>query len=262
MYRLTEAIVRQIATSLAIATLVVFGICGGLNAETFILANGGQVEGELLNPDEIPRQNYVVRTPLGAEITLTPDQVKQVVRRRPEEVEYDAIRHSYPDTVEGQWELAEWCRQRQLLAERKTHLERILELDPDNLAGPPGPGLQPRGRQMDDAGRADARRRLSPLQGPLADGSKRSSLMEESQQKKNAEGQWKQRLKQWRDWLGTGRISWPGRTSRRSRIPSAVKALAYALKDDPRDEARLMYLEALARIGTTAARRILADLGD
>ncbi|MFH1268203.1 MAG: hypothetical protein ABIK89_20990 [Planctomycetota bacterium] len=41
--------------------------------EVFVLASGGRVEGELLNPDESPRQSYVVKTQAGVEITLSAD---------------------------------------------------------------------------------------------------------------------------------------------------------------------------------------------
>ena len=36
------------------------------------------------------------------------------------------------DTVEGQWELAEWCRKNGLAKQREVHLRRIVELDPNH----------------------------------------------------------------------------------------------------------------------------------
>ena len=35
--------------------------------------------------------------------------------------------------MEGQWKLAEWCHEHGLPDQRKTHLQRVIELDPDHV---------------------------------------------------------------------------------------------------------------------------------
>ena len=102
------------------------------SAEVFRLANGGQIEGEWLNRDEPKPQKYVVGLPSGGKITLEADRVKEVVAQRPEEAEYEKIRPQYPDTPKGQWDLAKWCEEHQLSAQRKAHLKRVIELDPNH----------------------------------------------------------------------------------------------------------------------------------
>jgi len=239
------------------AVLWVPGFCGTAGGEVFVLVNGGRVEGKLLNPDQLPRQDYLVRTPQGAEVTLTPDQVEDVIHRRPEEVQYESIRHGYPDTIEGQWELAEWCRQRHLLAARETHLRRIIELDPNHELARRALGYSRVGDRW-----------MTQEERMLAEGYRRYKgrwrtsqeieLMERDQEKERAEGEWKQKLAMWRDWLGTDRHRLATENIEKIKDPNAIKALAYALEDESRDQARLMYVEALARIGTTGANRILA----
>ena len=70
-------------------------------ADVFVLTNGGRVTGELVNREESPRTKYVVQTAEGARVTFEPSQVRQVIRPRPNEVEYEQIRSTYPDTVRG-----------------------------------------------------------------------------------------------------------------------------------------------------------------
>ena len=56
----------------AVATLFLAVLCGrpaSVRADVFLLANGGRVEGELLNPDQTPRKSYLVRTASGANPT-------------------------------------------------------------------------------------------------------------------------------------------------------------------------------------------------
>ena len=78
-------------------------------AEIFQLESGGRIEGELLNPDEKPRQTYVIKLAAGGQISLPADQVKKVLPVRPELAEYAKVRPTYPDTADGQWALAQWC---------------------------------------------------------------------------------------------------------------------------------------------------------
>ena len=100
--------------------------------DVFVLAQGGQVVGELQNPEQSPRETYVVKGADGVVVTLTRSQVKQWLRPKPEEIEYEKVRSRYADTPEGQWDLSEWCKERKLAAQRKSHLQRVIELDPDN----------------------------------------------------------------------------------------------------------------------------------
>jgi hypothetical protein len=100
-------------------------------ADVVVLNSGGQVQGTLVNADQSPRKNYVIKTDSG-EITLDKAQVTEVISQSPAEREYERIRFSFADTVEAQWKLAEWCRENGLSGQRMAHLERIVELDPNH----------------------------------------------------------------------------------------------------------------------------------
>jgi hypothetical protein len=222
-----------------------------------VLANGGRISGELLNRQENPRKQYVVKVAGEGQITLAASQVEQVLNRRPEEEEYEKIRPAYPDTVEGQWALAEWCRQRKLPVERETHLKRIIELDPN----------QP-----------DARRALGYVQIDgqwttrdelmIERGYKRYKghwmlpqeieLLESKTKLENARQEWFQNIKRWRGWLGTDRDGQARENFSNITDPMAVKALLLNLHGDRSVPARLIYVEALAKINSPEAAMGLA----
>ena len=88
-------------------------------ADIYVLANDGQVRGELKNTGESPRQKYVILTPEGMTVTLDRSQVKQIIPQSPAEIEFEKIRPTFADTAEDQWKLAEWCRENSLTRQRK-----------------------------------------------------------------------------------------------------------------------------------------------
>jgi hypothetical protein len=98
----------------------------------FVLSNGGRIEGQLLNPDQQPRQTYVVRTPSGGTVTLGQDQVDQVLTIS-EDLRwyYDAL-PKVAATVDDHWAMAEACKERGLKTQREFHLNEILKLDPEH----------------------------------------------------------------------------------------------------------------------------------
>lgn len=101
-------------------------------ADTFLLKNEGKIEGTLVNVDDKWAADYTIRTPDGGQITIPRTQVKEIVKLRDTEVTYDKIAPTYPDTVEGQMELASWCAKNFLSVAEKNHLRRVIELAPDH----------------------------------------------------------------------------------------------------------------------------------
>src|ERR1700733_6082882 len=96
-----------------------------VRAEVFHLANGGEVRGEVVNPAESPRSHWVIKTAQGGQISLPAEQVKKVDKQSTAEIEYDRLVALAPDTIQGQWDLAEFCREHRLTALRTKHLQRI-----------------------------------------------------------------------------------------------------------------------------------------
>lgn len=237
--------------------MFVFAWCSTAFGERFILESGGQIVGEILNPEQSPRETYLIKTDSGAQITLDKSQVKKIEYQRPDEVEYDKIRSRYPDTVEGQWALAEWCRENRLSVQRETHLKRILELNPDHEQARRTLGYsQIDGQWMTQEEwmtKQGYRRYKGRWMLP-----QEIELVERDRKNELAEKEWAKKVNTWRDWLGTDKAQLARENLLAIDDPQAIKALASALQDDPRDRARLYYVEALAHIGTPEAMDVLA----
>lgn len=227
------------------------------SAEVFVLAGGGRLTGDLLNPSESPRKQYVIQSTDGVKITLDASRVKKVMRLRPDEAEYERRAPLCPDTADAQWQLAQWCRDHKLSLQRQAHLRRVIELDPDH---------------------AEARRILgyTKIDGKwvtheermIANGFvKRNGkwllpqeieIAESKQKLETAQQDWFQKLKRWRGWLNTDRDNQARESIRAITDPTAVKALALGLRDEKDADARMLFVEALAKIDAGEAAQALA----
>lgn len=248
----------RILGRVVILSLAMLGARQVAAGETFVLENGGTVAGEIQNPDQSPRTTYVIKTAEGVEITLEKSQVKQIIHQRADEVEYDKIRTRYPDTVEGQWELAEWCREKRLSAQRKKHLQRIIQLDPDHEQARRALGYSQIDGQWMTQEEAMIKQGYRRYEGRWRL-PQEIEVLERNRNKELAETEWMKKVSTWRGWLTTDKA----RVARENILaiddPQATKALALGLHEDPHDQTRLLCAEALARIGTADAMHALAQ---
>lgn len=229
-------------------------------AEQFQLASGGRLVGRLLNRDEAPRRQYVIQLPDGTQLTLPKDAVTKVVRRSAALEEYLRLRPQYADSVAGQWDLAEWCRQHKLATPRETHLRRILELEPDHADARRALGYS----QVD--GQWKTQEEIMTERGYVRSGGtwklpQEIEVTERNRKVRLAEQEWQKSLHRWRQWL-TDPDHAAEATQRIRSIddPFATKALAKFLADDPSEAERQLVLEALANIHTPQSAELLAGL--
>jgi len=246
------------AAGIALLVLSVLAVPGA-RGEIFQLANKGRIEGKLLNPDEQPREKYVIETKSGGRVTLAKAAVAEVVHQTAAQARYEEIRPQYPDTVEGQWELAEWCRENSNSAARKTHLERILELDPNHAAARRALGYtQVEGKWATQDSVMQARgyvkykgRWVVPQE---------VELIEQRRKTEKAEADWRGKLKRWRDWLDSDRAEEAVVQLRAIHDPDALPALTRALKEDENDVHRALYAQAVSSIQHPKALALLVQL--
>lgn len=239
------------------AAVLLTAMCVPAAGEVFVLANGGRVEGTLLNADELMSEKYVIEVSPDVRVTLNRSQVSEVLRLRPEEEEYERIRATFADTAAGQWEAAEWCRQKRLSQQRDAHLERVIELEPDHAEARRALGYGKSNGRWVTQEEVMVRRGLKYYKGRWRT-SQEIELMETQRKTEVAEKEWAQKIARWRKWLGSDRDV----TARRSLLeiddPLATAALIRALDTDEVEQVRLLYVEALANVGTPEAIRALA----
>jgi HEAT repeat protein len=226
-------------------------------ADVFILENGGRIEGTLLNAKKAPRDKYIIETSTGR-VTLDKSQVKEVVERSAPQGEYEKVRRDYPDTVEGQMALAEWCRDHNLPRQRDKVLEHVLELDPNQAEA------HRLLKHLRDEGTWKTQRQFFedrgyvPYLGQWMTPQERD-LKEESRKTELAEKEWKRQLKTWRTWLDGPRAQEAIDKIGRIDDPFAIRALTDLLRTEKVEAYRRRYVEALARIDTPAAWATLCE---
>lgn len=99
-------------------------------ADIFRLTGGGIVEGQLLARDD---RALTVRTTVGT--VILPLTMIDAVEAAPSPFdEYDLRLRTLADTPEAQTDLAAWCGEHDLATERRKHLLRAIELNPDFAA--------------------------------------------------------------------------------------------------------------------------------
>jgi len=237
--------------SLAISLLVASSSLG----DVFFLANGGRIEADLLNPDQSPRENYLLRTSFGGRLTLAEAQVDRVLIKSDLERSYDARLPNLPDTVDAHWEMAQRCQQAKLVEQHEFHLHQVLRLQPDHEDARHALGFSRLGgrwmRQdewMESQGYVRYRGgwRLS----------QEIELQKIDEEHKSKIFSWRKQLRVWRGWIvkGRERSSRGENEIRLVRDPYAAVALAEMLVNAKEVRAlKLLYIEVLGELPSDVA---------
>jgi hypothetical protein len=243
--------------SIAIIAAGIGVMAESVRADNFLLTNDGQVTGELLNRDESPRQKFVIRTADGATITLEKAQVKQVVTQSAAELEYEKIAPTFADTVEDQWRLAEWCKEKSLPRGRQIALERVIELNPDHKQARIALGYSQLDGQWIQPDEARKKRGYVNYHGQWLL-PQEIELLEKKHADDLAEKKWFTTLKQWRNWLDDPTKADQARDNiKQITDPTAVRALVQSLDTEKTRDVCVWYIQALGKIGPAAVRTLV-----
>jgi hypothetical protein len=254
--------VLQIALFVCLAAAGV-GNGGVVRGDVFVLHNGGRLRGTWVNRQQSPPARYEITTEEGVTLTLDGSQVERVVLLDAAVAEYERIAATYPDTVDGQWRLAQWCRAQGLKQQREFHLRRILLLDSDHPGARHGLGYsQVRGQWVTQE--EIQRRRGYELHDGRWRLAQEIELLEADQAVEQTEKKWLAQLRRWREMLATEEGRKACENMAAVRDPHAVKALALLLEEEPYRQVKMLYVDALAGIGnrTAVATLIEATLTD
>lgn len=132
MRSLLNRSINPLSFGLALLVVLESEVC----ADYVRLKDGSAARGKILNPPgraaELPGSDITLELLGGMTQTFPAAEIAYVLIRPLRQEEYEHRLDSVADTVEGQLELAEWCRKNGLEADQKTHLQRVLDLDPGN----------------------------------------------------------------------------------------------------------------------------------
>jgi len=229
-------------------------------ADVVVLTTEGRVQGTLLNPQQSPRKTYVIQTDTG-QITLDKAQVKEVITQSPDELEYERLRFSFPDTIDGQWKLAEWCREKGLSKQRTTHLERIVDLEPNHKQARAALGYgQINGRwvRQEDVMRERGYvlykgRWLLPQDVEIQEQKRKSEI---------AQKEWFRKLRLMRAQLDDRgpRAAAALKELQELSDPDAVTAIIDLFNEEKSEQVQRLFIAALGRINTASAVRVLGEI--
>lgn len=233
------------------------GASGTVSADVFELTDGGQVTGVLV--ERGPDQEYVVRTEQGALVTLSKSQVRKVTEVDEDQLEYQQRSRTMPDTVEAHRRLAEWCKEHQLTSLRDHHLQRVLQLDPDDKEVRKSLGYQlHKGRWL-------TRDQIMEERGlRMYDGEYRTeqdiALREREKQRITAETDWYHDIVTWRRWLDSRRAEEAVQNIREIRDPLAAPGIVKLLDREKNPRVRELFQSTLGELKHPAAVQLLVQL--
>ncbi len=244
----------QRSTIFLILSLVLVAVfaSNSARADCIALKSGGEIRGELFSSAKgVAKIDAIsIRALSGAVVSVARDEISAVVHRRPVVEEYETRRRAAPATVAGQWETAEWCRQKSLSLERRFHLGQVLALDPEHEAAHRGLG------HIRDQGRWTTRDEMLEGRGYVQHKGKRVlpqelNLTQQQDRLRQSERNWFKRIKQWQVWLDGDRDDRHSAAIKGLygiRESEAIPALVSSFRNSPQEDDRLLLVTILSKI--------------
>jgi hypothetical protein len=237
---------------------MLFG-AASLRADVLLLKTGGRVEGEVLNPDQEPRTDYVLKLRNGGQLTLDAQQVAQVIASSPNEQLYLELLKRMPATAEGNWKMAEWCARKSLPAQRTFHLEEVVLLDPEHERARRALGHVRLDGQWGEPDELMRQRGFVKYKGRWRL-PQDVELIINREEANRAEKEWVGKTKTWRSWIGKRRDAEARRNFEGLEDRRAAPAIVTLLERENNLDLQEMFIEILGRLHTSPALRALIDL--
>jgi hypothetical protein len=220
-------------------------------ADLIRLGSGGELRGKMDRRSRRPSQPEVtINTLSGAVVVVEREQVQFITPRPLSVEEYETRVRSLPDEIDAHWELATWCFKKNLKKQRRIHLERIVELDPNHARAHRGLG------HVKQNGEWISRDELMLREGYVKHKGRyvtpqELEFIELTAAQRDVERRWYKKIRTWRSWL-TNR----NRDKRQRGLaqllsvtePEAVAGLVRVFSDDKNKQQRQLYVKILAQI--------------
>lgn len=237
--------------------LLLFAPSSALLGDVFKLKQGGQIVGVLIERGN--KGEYVVRTDEGALVTLEKRQVRKVVRVSDDLLEYRQRSRTLPDTAEAHRRLAEWCQQQQLSRQRKHHMERILQLQPNDEQARTSLGYQKHNGRWLTRDQIMQQRGLQMHEGDYRT-PQEIALRMRRRQHEQTDADWYNKLKLWRRWLDKRNRDEALQNFEAVDDSAAAPALIRLIEKERNLEVLELYLSVLGELSHPAAVEKLVEL--
>jgi HEAT repeat protein len=230
------------------------------NADLIRLKNGGEIRGKL-HSGHTRDPLVTIDTLSGGTVVVRQEQVEFTTIRSLNVEQYETRARSVPNTVDARWELAEWCRQNRLRAQRDEQLELLLTLDPEHAEAHKALGhVQENGEWMTRAQQMTARGYVQHKGKWVT--AQELDLLEKSEAERAAEEEWFSKVYAWTRWAA-GRNERQRQQGRAHLLeivdPAAVAALTSHMADHEESAIRELFVNVLADIpGPKPVRPLVA----
>jgi hypothetical protein len=226
------------------------------------LNNGGELRGQMNRSQAATGEGPLeIETLSGIRVLVSRDDVLLFSFRSLKTEEYETLARNAPRTVEAQWELYQHCRRNNFREESQSHLEQVIEIDPDHeearklLDHVRHKGVWvPREEMMLEQGYVKYKRRYITLQ--------EMALIERSTADAEAEREWTDRIRRWQSSLNSSdpnKVNAALTALREISDPKAIAGLVKVFRNHPHKDARLLMVQVLAGI---ASEKIVEPLTD
>ncbi len=213
-------------------------------ADRFVLDTGGYVEGRWSNATD-RAAHFDITTAQGIVLQLDHQRVRRIEPGDP--------------AVAETWQLAEDCRQNSLSDLRADLLTQLLEIAPNHPQARRALGFSQVNGQWVQARDVRAAKGYIRYRGRWML-PQEMELLKERQAKESSEKKWRTQLKRWRETLRPEQAREFRESVLAIRDPHAVVALREQLGREPVRGIKMLYIEALANIGTSASRATLVNV--
>ena len=222
------------------------------------IVGGGALVGKLENPDAAANEDYLITLNETDSVILGHSQLRKKEVLRPELLEYRLTVPYAEDSVESHRQIAQMCREQNMPAEARLHLERIIELAPDDESARKALGYE----KKDGVWMTSKERRESTgyvVYGGKTVTTQEAELLRQRDENKKLANSWKKQLRTIQNGLKNNSDE-AREELRLISAPEAESAVATALSNDPNPQNRVLYVMTLGRIGTPAALGDLATV--
>ena len=248
---------------ISVIMLTMISLPLSLRADLVRLKQGGELRGKIVTNANEVGYRVCVRTVTGAIITVHKKDVEFETRRPLYYETYELKSRLVPETVEAQWEMAEWCREQRLKRQQEIHLEKMLAIDPDHEVAHRLLGHVERDgkwasleEHMLDQGYVKHRGRYITPEEKM--------LLEHSQEERERQSEWMAKASLWASWL-TGRLDKQREIAlenfRGIDDPLAIPGLQRHLGEQENRDLRNLYIETLSQINDSSAISALVRMG-